>query len=176
MEGLERLGGGPSGNGLHHRRFHLDVTALMEEAPDFLEDQGTLQEDLLHRFIGDQVEVALTVPGFGVFESVPLAGRRTQGLPERGEGLDLHAGLAHAGDEKGAFNADEISQIQELEDFGRVVAEHLRLDPKLDPAADIAQVEELTFAHVTVSRDAAVPYTHLTLPTNSEVETSGVDE
>jgi len=127
----------------------------MEETPDFLEDQGSLQEDLLHRFIGDQVEVALTVPGFGVFESVPLAGRRTQGLPERGEGLNLHAGLAHAGDEKGAFNADEISQIQELEDFGRIVTEHLGLNPKLDPAADIAQVKELTLTHVTVGRDAA---------------------
>ena len=97
--GLERLGSSTARNRLHHRRLHFHVASQVEEAPDFLQDVGALKKDLPNGLIGHEVEVALAVADLGVFQPMPFAGRGSQGLPERREGLHLHTRLAHASDE-----------------------------------------------------------------------------
>ena len=45
--------------------------------------------------------------------------------------------------------------IEQLENFHRLRAEFLRLDVNLDPPGRVAQIEEMTFAHVAMRGDAA---------------------
>jgi hypothetical protein len=76
-------------------------------------------------------------------------------LGQDGEALDLHADLAGAGLEEGALDADEVGQVEVLEDLEAFVAEGLLLGVDLDAAGDVLQVEELALAHVAMGGDAA---------------------
>jgi len=54
--GLERFGGRPSGNGMHHRRLHLNVIALGKEASNAIEDLCPNQKCLFDLGVDDEVE------------------------------------------------------------------------------------------------------------------------
>ena len=87
--GLERLRRRAAGNRLHHRRLDFHIAAPVEEIPDFADDGAALEHHVLHVGIRDQIEIALAVADFGVFEAVPFAGRRAQRLGEDGEAASL---------------------------------------------------------------------------------------
>src|SRR2546427_13004058 len=54
-----RPGRRAAGDGMHHRRFHFDVTPRVKKAAQLLDDSRAGHEDLARFFIGDQVEVSL---------------------------------------------------------------------------------------------------------------------
>ena len=155
VPGLEGLGGGSARDGLHHGRLDLDVAPAMEEGADFADDGGPEEEGVADVVVGDEVQVALPVADLGVLEAVPLAGRRAQGLGKDDEGVRLDGGLAGARAEQGPGDADEVREVEVLEDVEGVVAEGLLLGVHLDAAGDVLEVHELGLAHVAVGGDAA---------------------
>ena len=155
VEGLEGLRRGAAGNGLHRGRLDLDVAASVEELANLMHDGAALEEDGLHLGIAHEVEVTLAVANLGVFEAVPLGGRRAEGLGEDGEGFELHARLVGLGAKERAGDADEIAEVEVFEDVELRVAEGLFLRVNLDASALIAHVDEDGFAHVAMRGDAA---------------------
>ena len=80
VAGLERLGGGPARDLLHHRGFDLDKSALFKKPPDFAHDRDAFQKHIAGFRICDQVEIPLPVFDLGVLDPVPLVGERTEGF------------------------------------------------------------------------------------------------
>ena len=66
----ERASACTASDGLEYRRFHFRVASFVEELAHRLDDRGTLEEDILHAGIDEEVNVALTVTKFRVVESV----------------------------------------------------------------------------------------------------------
>ncbi len=109
VKGLERLRRRAAGNRLHRRRLDLDVVAFMEKIPDLVDDGAALEHHVLHVRIRDEVEVALAVADLGVFESVILRRRRTQGLGENDEADELDGDFPGLGGEHRSVHADEVA-------------------------------------------------------------------
>ncbi len=92
---------------------------------------------------------------FRVLEAVPLGRGRAQGFGEDDEAGELDGNFAGLGGEEGAGDADEIRQVQVLENVELLVAEDVFLGVDLDAAALVANVDEHGLAHVAVGGDAA---------------------
>jgi hypothetical protein len=105
--------------------------------------------------IAHQVEVALAVFRLAVGEAVELVGHRPQRLGEHGEILHLHGGLAGAGEEGFALDADPVAAVEALPCGGLFLAEILDADVALDRAEHVAELEEHGLAHVAQRGDAA---------------------
>ncbi len=155
VKGLERLRRRAAGNRLHRRRLDLDVAAFVEKIPDFVDDFAALEHHVLHVGIRDQVEIALAIADFGVFEAVPFRGRRAQRLGENREAGKLDGNFAGLGGEQRAFDADKIREIKMREDAELLVAQNIFLRVTLDAAALVAHVNEHGLAHVAMRGDAA---------------------
>ena len=114
-------------------------------------DEMTLRardEYLAHVGIGDQVEIALPVARLHVLQAVPLLGHGEQRLGEELELLDVHAQLAGARAEQVAFHADDVADIEQLEELEIALADRVLLDVDLQALAVLLQVRESRLAHV----------------------------
>ncbi len=114
MVGAEGPGRSSPGDGLHHRRLHLDVAARIEKAPERLEHLRALDEDRAHIGVHEQVDVTLPVAQFHVGQAVILLGQGQHRLGEKGDGIDMHRELAGAGAEDVAGDPDVISQVEQF--------------------------------------------------------------
>ena len=155
VKGLERLRRRAAGNRLHRRRLDLDVVAFVEKIPDFVDDRAALEHHVLHVWICNQIKVALAVADLGVFEAVIFRGRRAQRFGENDEAGELHGNLAGLGREHRPLHADEIAEVEMLENLELFVAENILLRVSLEPPALVADVNEHGLAHVAMRRDAA---------------------
>ena len=86
---------------------------------------------------------------------MPLGRRRAQRLGQDDEAGDLDGNLVGLGGEHRAAHADEIREVEMLEDGKLLVAEDIFLRVNLDAPALVADVNEHGFAHVAVRGDAA---------------------
>ena len=131
----------PTDQRVHHRRLHLHEAPGIEELPEEPDQPGAAEEDLLHRRIGDQVQVPLAVARLDVGEAVPLLGERAKGLGQRpvvGGGEGQLSGLAP---EERAGDPHEVADVGDLEAL-ELVAEHVLLDVNLELPAPVAELEE----------------------------------
>ena len=95
--GDEGLGQGPAGDGVEHRRLHLDEAPVLQPAAEQA-DHPAAEEEGGPGLLGDeQVDVALAVAGVGVGQAVPLVGERPAGLGQQRPVVDPHRQLAPAG-------------------------------------------------------------------------------
>src|ERR1700741_1698204 len=74
--GDERARSGPAGNRLHHRRFHFDITACIEERAKSAKNFGAPEKCLTDGGVNNQVDVTLSMPQFNVGQAMPLFGKR----------------------------------------------------------------------------------------------------
>src|SRR6266498_94067 len=154
MLGDERLGGRAAGNGLHHRRLHFHKATRVEEIANLADDGAALEEDLLDRVVGEQIQVTLAIANFSVFQAVPLGGRRTQRLGQDDEAVEFDGNLAGLGGEHRAGHADEIAQVQLREEAVWFLAEDVLLGIELEAPALVLDVDEHTLAHIAVGGNA----------------------
>ena len=70
MVGAKGPGGGSPGDRLHHRRLHLDVSALVKKMPDRLKYLGSFDENRAHIGVHEQIDVTLPVAKFNVSQAV----------------------------------------------------------------------------------------------------------
>ena len=112
-------------------------------------------EDLAHVGIRDQVEIALAVARLHVLQAVPLLRHGKQRLGQELELLRVDAELAGAGAEEIAFHADDVAEIDQLEQRIIALAHRVFLDVDLQPLAVLLQVREARLAHVAQRHHAA---------------------
>ena len=119
-----------------------------------MNDGAAFEHHVLHVGIRDQIQIPLAVADFGVFETVPLGGRRAQGLGKDDEAGELHGNFAGLGGEQRALDADEVAQVKVLENMKLFVAQNILLGVSLDAPALVADVNEHGLAHVAMRGDA----------------------
>jgi hypothetical protein len=93
--------------------------------------------------VGDEVEVALAVAGFDVFESVPFFGHGEERFREEMELVGVHAELAGAGAEEVAIDAV----------VG--IGDGVFADVDLEALAILEEVREAGLAHAADGEDAS---------------------
>ena len=69
------------------------------------------------------------------------------------QGTCFHCRLATLGEKACPFDTDEIAKIEQLENLKRLGPYFFRLNVNLNVAGRIAQIDEMTFAHVAMRSD-----------------------
>ena len=124
-------GGCSSGDGLHHRGLHLDVSALIEESSNRLEHLGPLDEDRAHIGVHEQIHVTLAVAKLYVGQAVILLRQGEHGLGQEGHLLDVDCQFAGAGAEDIAGNSDVVAQIEQLVELKTLFSYRIQADVDL---------------------------------------------
>ena len=150
--GDEGLGHGARGHGHEHGRLDLDKAATDEEAADGVHDPAAEQEALSDLLVGEQVGLALAKALLHVTQAVPLLRRRAQGLAEKHDAVGFDGGLAGAGAKDGALDAEDVAQVQVLQQAVGL-AEEVSAQLGLQAAGAVAQVEEGRSAHDALGHD-----------------------
>ena len=96
--------------------------------------------------VHEEVDVALAVAEFDVFEAVVLVGEGEEGLGEEAEGGDVEGGLAGAGDEEVATDADVVAEVEEFGEGELVFADVVAADVDLEALAGLLELGEAGFA------------------------------
>ena len=155
MVGLEGMGGRAAGDGLHHRRFHFDKAGFFKKPADLSDDGNAFAEDFARSGIRNQIKVSLPVFRFGILDSVPFFGQRTQGLGKHGQRLDPDRRLAGFRGEPLALHANPVSYVQLLEDGHSRLTNLLGVHKDLHPAGIVGKIEKPALSHVPVRGDSS---------------------
>src|SRR6266851_3859029 len=129
--GGEWPGDGATDQRVHHRRFDLDELPLVEKAADEPRQLVALEEGCLDLRIGDEIEISLPIARFDIGEAVPFFGQRPERLAERQKARRGDGQLPGLGAEHLARDADEVSDVDQLEKLVRGsqrVLFHVHLD------------------------------------------------
>jgi hypothetical protein len=151
--GHERPRQRPPGDRLHHRGLDLQIAARIEEAADRDQHLAAHFEDAARVRVDDQVEVALAVSNLDVTQPVPLFRQRQEALGEELERRGMNRELVRLRAEQLPLDADEVAQVQQLEQ--REVAPRQRVLPDvgLNPGTAVRQHEEIGFAEAADRED-----------------------
>src|SRR5437016_2135331 len=112
--GDERPRRGAAGDGVHHRRFHLQEALADQEGADGLDDPAARDEDAFDLRVGDQVHIALPVAGLHIGQAVPFFWERAQGLAEQRELFHLDRQLVRLGPKERAADTDPVTDVQQF--------------------------------------------------------------
>ena len=111
--------------------------------------------------VHEEIDIALAVAEFGVFEAVVLVGQGEHGLGEEGDGgavadlFDVDGELAGAGAEEMAASADVVAEVEELVEGEGVFADVVLADVDLEALAALLELRESGFALNSDRHDAA---------------------
>ena len=89
-------------------------------------------EDPARVRVDDQIEVALAVAGLDVLQAVPFLGQRDEALGEELEARRPDRQLVGLGAEQVPFDADEVAEIEQLEEREVALAQRVLADVDLD--------------------------------------------
>ena len=121
------------GDRLHHRRLDLQEAARVQEAAHLGDDPRPAPERLDHGRVGEQIHVALSIANLDVAQAVPLVRQRAQGFRQQRQRRRLDGKLPGLGPKEAAVHADEVADVQTLEEpvcrFPHAVQPHVDLDP-----------------------------------------------
>ena len=151
----ERAGEGAAGNRLHHRRLDLEIAASVEELPHRGQHAAPHLEDAPRIRVDDQVEVPLPVADLDVGQAVPLFGQRQEALRQELEPGGVNRQLVGPGPEHVAFDADEIAEVEQLEEAEVALAERVLPDVDLHPGLAVGDGEKIRLAEAADRQDAA---------------------
>ena len=145
-----------AGDGLHHRRFHFEIAALVEEAAHALEAPcARLTKTSRTSRVGEQIEIALAIAQLHVLQAVILLRQREHGLGEKGDGLDVHGQLAGARAEEIAGDADVVAEVEQLVKLKCLLADGIEPNVDLQPLAALLQLRKAGLALSTDGHDAS---------------------
>ena len=151
--GRERLGQRAAGDRLQDGRLDLGVSATVQLLTDRAQHGGARRDVPPRRRVGDQVQVAPSLLEIGVLQPVPLLGQRTQRLRQQGERVHLERELPATRAHDVARGADDVAQV-DLVEQPVSVAERRLLAEELQVAAAIADDQERQLAVPTGQHDA----------------------
>ena len=151
----ERAGRGSPGNGLHHRRFHFQESVSGEIGSDARHDPAARFKHGVDVRVGDQIHVALPVPGFNVRQAVPFFRQGAQPFRQKRQGADFNGQLVGFRAEQPAFHPDPIAQIQFSRQAIRVVTQHVFFQIDLEPVCAVLERGERGLPEPAQGHDAS---------------------
>ena len=105
--------------------------------------------------VRDQIDVSLPIACFDVLQAVPFFRWRPERLGQDFEFAHFQRRLAGFGQETGAFDADEIAEIEQIEDFHCLGADFFLVEVGLNPAGRVSKIDKVTLAHIAMRSDSA---------------------
>ena len=145
----------PPAIGLHHRRFHFQIIALVKEAPHRPQHFGPLHKYFARIEVGEQVDIPLPIAQLHVGQSVKLLRERQHRLRKKRQPLHVNAQLARPGAEQVAAHSHVIAKVQQLVKRPALLAHGIHPHINLQPLAALLQRRESGFAHDADSHDPA---------------------
>ena len=145
----------PAGNRLHHRRLDLEIAAAVQKGANRSEHTTSDAEHLPRVGIDDQVEIALAVARLDVGQPVPLLGQRQEALGQELERRGPDRQLVRLGAEDATLDADEVAEVEQLEDREIALGQRVLADVDLDPRLPVGDDEEVGLAEAANRQDPA---------------------
>ncbi len=102
-----------------------------------------------------EVEIALAIARLHVFQAMPLFGHGEQRLGKELQLFGVDAQFAGAGAEEVAVHADDVADIEQLEELIIALAHGVLLHVDLQTLAVLLEVGEAGLAHVAQGHEAA---------------------
>ena len=112
---LERTGSRAAGNGMEHRRFNFQEMTVVEVFADAFDDLRPFDEGIFDFRVDDEVEVTLTITRFLVRQAMEFFRQRAEGFGQEGPFFDADRRFPGMSNEDRPFDADDITDIEELE-------------------------------------------------------------
>ena len=140
---------------LQHGGLHFEESPVVQPLAHGLDDLRPLFKSFAHVGIDDEIHVALAVALLLVREAVPFFRERPEGLGKDGEALHAHGHFAGVGGEDRPFEADDIADVEELEELPLRLRELVFAEIELDVARLVAEHAERGLAVIADDHDAA---------------------
>src|SRR5580692_4307782 len=95
-----------SGDRVHHRRLNLYISALVEEAPELLNNLRPGDKHFSRLVVSKQVQIALPVAQFDVGQPMPLFWKREQGFGKKCQLVNMDGKFVGSRPEKISSDTD----------------------------------------------------------------------
>ena len=151
----ERPGGRAAGSVLERRPLHLQVIPRCKHAANSLDDSATGHKSVANALAMNQIEVPHSLPQFRIDQTVVFVGGRGQRLSEKLEVRDEHRQLAGLRPAEPAVDADQVAEVEAVDDLPDLGADLLLAEHQLDAAGAVVQVDEDQAAGVPQEHDPA---------------------
>ena len=155
---FKRVGGRAAGQCLNHRGFHLEISAVFEKAANFAEHTGSFFEEVHHLFVGNQVELTLTVAGFDILQAVEFFRRRQQRFAQQRPFADSDGLFLGAGNKGFAGHPDDVAEIEQFEGGKILLADQIFFHHQLEFGGAVGNVCKGHFSHFTHGHNAAAGF------------------
>src|SRR6185369_4847927 len=86
---------------------------------------------------------------------MPFLRERAQSFGQQLERFHFQCWFPAFGDKTGSFHSDEIAEVEQLKKVDQLRADFFRVNIDLNAPCRVAQIKEMTLAHVAMRRDAA---------------------
>ena len=154
----ERLGRSAALNGLQNRRFNFHVAVRFHVTTERGKDGGALAEGVAHVFVHNEVNVALTIAGLFVRETVELLGKRTHSFGKQRKGARSDGELAALRAHDNALDVHDIAQVEVAQKLPIGLRHVVDAAEKLDVVRGVAHHEEHDFALATLGHNTAADF------------------
>ena len=151
----ERLSRSATLNGLQDGGLDLHVAVGLHKATEGGEDLRALAEGLADIVVGDQVDIALTIAGLLVGETVELLGQRANGLGEQGRALRGDGELAALSAHNHTGHTQDIAKVEGLERIPGCLIHVVDAAEQLNLGRCVAHDDEHDLALTTLGDHAA---------------------
>ena len=144
-----------AGDGLHHRRFHLEVAARVEKLAQRRQHPAAHLEHLARLGIDDEIEIALAIADLDVGQTVPLLRQRQMAFCKKLDPRRPDRQLVGARSEQMPLHADEVAEIEEPEQLEVALRQRILPDVDLNPRSAVRQNQKIRFAEAADAENAA---------------------
>src|SRR5713226_7117798 len=143
----ERARGGAARDGMHHRRFDLDIAARVKETAQFLDDARPRRKHLARFLIRDEVEIALAVTQLHIRQAMPFLRQRQQRFRKEENLFDPDAQLIGLGSKQMAPDTNRIAKVQQMKQLETLLSDHILLHVDLDTLPSSLLMRKAGFTH-----------------------------
>ena len=141
-------------DGVENRGFDLNVAHVVEIIAQMLDELRADDEVPLDLGVDDEVDIALTVAGFLIGQTVELLRQRQKGFGQQRDVLGAHGHFAALGPEDLALDADNIADVILLEAVVVVLIHLVLAGVELDSAFLVLQIAERDLTHAALGHHA----------------------
>ena len=142
-----------AGDRLHHRRLDFEIAAPVQKRANRREDLAAHLERPPRIGIDDQIEVALAVPDLDITETVPLFREGNKALDQELQRGGEDRQFVRLRPEQLATDADEITEVEELEDGEVPLRQRVLADIDLDPRSAVRDHQEVCLPETADCQD-----------------------
>ena len=128
---------------------------FLEKAPGLANNRDAFFKYDAGTLVGEKIEIALPVARLNVLQAMPLFGKGPQSLRHKTKRPCLQRGFAALGEETGALDANEITDIEQAKKIDQVRANFFCVNINLNAPGGVTKIEEVALAHVAMRSDAA---------------------